>query len=112
MSLRDLKINLNRFFECMSSLHLREKVHSACHINMNKVADQGLDKVFPVPDGFADALRKGWMDQKGTIVCVEGDHHVHLNKPESVAPIITDFLQSSSPDSTESDSDSNQSAKF
>ncbi|XP_051983336.1 serine hydrolase-like protein [Xyrauchen texanus] len=65
------------------------------------MADQGLDNVFPVPDGFADDLRKGWMDQKGTIVCVEGDHHVHLNKPDSVAPIITDFLQSHRPDSTE-----------
>lgn len=25
---------------------------------------------------------------------VEGDHHVHLNNPERVAPIITDFLLS------------------
>uniref|UniRef100_A0A3B4D1A4 AB hydrolase-1 domain-containing protein n=1 Tax=Pygocentrus nattereri TaxID=42514 RepID=A0A3B4D1A4_PYGNA len=29
-----------------------------------------------------------------TIVTVEGNHHIHLNDPAVVAPIITDFLQS------------------
>lgn len=35
---------------------------------------------------------------QSTIVEVEGDHHIHLNKPENVAPVITDFLQTHSPE--------------
>uniref|UniRef100_A0A3Q1GZM1 AB hydrolase-1 domain-containing protein n=1 Tax=Anabas testudineus TaxID=64144 RepID=A0A3Q1GZM1_ANATE len=29
-----------------------------------------------------------------TVVTVPGDHHVHLNNPEVVAPLVSDFLQS------------------
>lgn len=28
-----------------------------------------------------------------TVVTVPGDHHVHLNNPEVVAPLVSDFLQ-------------------
>lgn len=41
---------------------------------------------------------------QATVVDVEGDHHIHLNKPEAVASIITDFLQSQNPDKKESES--------
>ncbi|XP_051560467.1 serine hydrolase-like protein isoform X1 [Myxocyprinus asiaticus] len=108
---RDFRINLRNIvmITLEQCLYMQSLIQARV---MLLLADQGLDKVFPVPDGFADALRKGWMDQKGTIVCVEGDHHVHLNKPENVAPLITDFLQSHSPDQTECDSDCNQPAKL
>lgn len=49
---------------------------------------------------------------QATIRDIEGDHHIHLNKPESVASIITDFLQSHSPDKTESEFDNNQKSKL
>lgn len=49
---------------------------------------------------------------QATIIDIEGDHHIHLNKPESVASIITDFLQSHSPDKTESECDNNQTSKL
>lgn len=28
-----------------------------------------------------------------TVVTVQGDHHTHLNNPETVAPLVSDFLQ-------------------
>lgn len=28
------------------------------------------------------------------VVTVAGDHHVHLNSPEVVAPLVSEFLQS------------------
>lgn len=31
---------------------------------------------------------------QGVVVTVPGDHHVHLNHPEIVAPVVSDFLQS------------------
>lgn len=29
-----------------------------------------------------------------TVLTVPGSHHVHLNNPENVAPIVSDFLRS------------------
>ncbi len=105
-------------------------------------AKDGLFKTFTLPDGYVDMIQKSWTEQKvrcghihtnisakclsgmalyrnnfltplqATIVDVEGDHHIHLNKPESVDSIITDFLQSHSPDKTESESSNNQSSKL
>lgn len=33
------------------------------------------------------------ISSKHTVVMVTGDHHVHLNNPEVVAPLVSDFLQ-------------------
>lgn len=30
---------------------------------------------------------------QNTVVMVPGDHHVHLNNPEVVAPLVSEFLQ-------------------
>lgn len=49
---------------------------------------------------------------QATIIDIEGDHHIHLNKPESMASIITDFFQSHSPDKIESECDNNQTSKL
>lgn len=49
---------------------------------------------------------------QATIIDIEGDHHIHLNKPESVASIITEFLQAHNPDETESESDNSQTSKL
>ncbi|KAM7008652.1 serine hydrolase-like protein [Tautogolabrus adspersus] len=38
-------------------------------------------------------LLQGYRDRNHTVVTVPGDHHVHLNNPEVVAPLISDFLQ-------------------
>lgn len=34
-----------------------------------------------------------FISSQHTVVTVTGDHHVHLNNPEVVAPLISDFLQ-------------------
>ncbi|XP_016327005.1 serine hydrolase-like protein [Sinocyclocheilus anshuiensis] len=108
---RDFRINLknivnNNMEQC---LHMMSLVKAPVMILLAK---DGLFKTFILPDGYVDMILKSWTDQKATIVDVEGDHHIHLNKPESVASIITDFLQSHSPDKTESESNNNQSSKL
>lgn len=42
---------------------------------------------------FASKLLEGYCNRNHTVVTVTGDHHVHLNNPEVVAPLISDFLQ-------------------
>lgn len=38
-------------------------------------------------------LLQGYQDKNNTVKKVPGDHHVHLNNPEVVAPFVSDFLQ-------------------
>ncbi|KAF4118456.1 serine hydrolase-like protein [Onychostoma macrolepis] len=108
---RDFRINLknivnNNMEQC---LHMISVVKAPVMILLAK---DGLFKTFTLPNGYLDKILKSWNDQKATIVDVEGDHHIHLNKPESVASIITDFLQSHSSDKTESESSNNKSSKL
>ncbi|XP_077102465.1 serine hydrolase-like protein [Siphateles boraxobius] len=108
---RDFRINLknivnNNMQQCLYMLSLvKARV-------MLLLANEGLFKTFTLPNGYSDMIRKSWTDQKATILDIEGDHHIHLNKPESVASRITDFLQSHSPDKTESEFDNNQTSKL
>jgi hypothetical protein len=44
------------------------------------------------------------------VVNVPGDHHVHLNTPETVAQLITDFLQKEAP--SHSTAENTQAAKL
>uniref|UniRef100_A0A9J8DIW2 Serine hydrolase like n=2 Tax=Cyprinus carpio TaxID=7962 RepID=A0A9J8DIW2_CYPCA len=97
---RDFRINLVSHFNIF--------IHSFAF----QLAKDGLFKMFTLPNGYGDRIQKSWTDQKATILNIEGDHHIHLNKPESVASIITDFLQSHSPDETENESNKNQSSKL
>ncbi|XP_028290879.1 serine hydrolase-like protein [Gouania willdenowi] len=39
------------------------------------------------------ALVQGYLDRNDTVVTVPGNHHVHLNNPEVVAGLISDFLR-------------------
>uniref|UniRef100_A0A8C1FVK0 Serine hydrolase like n=1 Tax=Cyprinus carpio carpio TaxID=630221 RepID=A0A8C1FVK0_CYPCA len=108
---RDFRINLknivnNNIEQC---LHMLSLVKARV---MLLLAKDGLFKMFTLPNGYGDRIQKSWTDQKATILNIEGDHHIHLNKPESVASIITDFLQSHSPDETENESNKNQSSKL
>lgn len=107
---RDFRINLRNIamVTLEQSLYMQSKIQARV---MLLKASQGFDKQFPFHYGYADALQKGWLEQKATIVDIEGDHHVHLNNPEMVAPIITDFLQSHSTDQAKSDSEG-QTAKL
>lgn len=33
-------------------------------------------------------------DFQHKVVRIQGDHHIHLNKPEVVAPLVSEFLES------------------
>ncbi|XP_029353166.1 serine hydrolase-like protein [Echeneis naucrates] len=39
------------------------------------------------------ALQQGYLDRNHSVVTVTGDHHVHLNDPEIIAPLVSHFLQ-------------------
>ncbi|XP_062865923.1 serine hydrolase-like protein isoform X2 [Trichomycterus rosablanca] len=90
---RDIRINLTNIIRITleQSLHMQSKIKAKVLVLR---ASQGWVKIFPQPEEFADPLLKGWTDQGNTLVLIEGDHHVHLNNPELVAPVITDFLLS------------------
>ncbi|XP_043100494.1 serine hydrolase-like protein [Puntigrus tetrazona] len=98
---RDMRINLKNIVSNSMELclHMLSLVEAPVMIVL---ANDGLYKIFILPDGYIDTIRKGWTDQNATIVDVEGDHHIHLNKPEAVASVITDFLQSHGPDNNQS----------
>nr|AAH44494.1 Serine hydrolase-like [Danio rerio] len=100
---RDFRINLKNiiYINIDQCLHVLSQVKAKV---MLLLAKDGLFKTFTLPDGYADRICKSWTDQKATFVEVEGDHHVHLNNPEAVSSVITDFLQPQSPDQTESQS--------
>lgn len=42
---------------------------------------------------FFSTLLQGYRDKNHTVVTVDGDHHVHLNNPETVSTLVSDFLQ-------------------
>ncbi|XP_026118909.1 serine hydrolase-like protein [Carassius auratus] len=108
---RDFRINLKNTvsYNMEQCLHMMSQVKAPVMILLAK---DGLFKTFALPDGYVDLILKSWANQKATIVNVEGDHHIHLNKPESMASIITDFLQSHSPVKPQSESNNNQSSKL
>uniref|UniRef100_A0A671YHP6 Serine hydrolase like n=1 Tax=Sparus aurata TaxID=8175 RepID=A0A671YHP6_SPAAU len=64
--------------------------HICCQL---KVADKGFCVTFPDSDQqkVASRLLQGYHD-RNVMVSVPGDHHVHLNNPEVVAPLVSEFL--------------------
>ncbi|XP_067297196.1 serine hydrolase-like protein [Pseudorasbora parva] len=108
---RDFRVNLKNIvnIDMQQCLHMMSLIKARVMILM---ANDGLFKTMLLPDGYNDMIRKHWTDQKATILDIEGEHHIHLTKPESVASIITEFLQSHSPDKTVSQSDKSQISKL
>ncbi|XP_066517305.1 serine hydrolase-like protein [Hoplias malabaricus] len=98
---RDIRINLTNIarMDVEQSLYLQEQIKAKVLVLR---ASQGLLKIFPQPKDLYSRLQKGWEATGSTIVTVEGDHHVHLNDPAVVAPVITDFLQSVAPENASS----------
>ncbi|KAF7689502.1 hypothetical protein HF521_012855 [Silurus meridionalis] len=90
---RDIRINLTNIVRTTleQSLHLQSQINAKVLVLW---ANHGLQKTFPQAEDLAGPLLKGWSGRNTSFETVEGDHHVHLNNPEIVAPIITDFLLS------------------
>ncbi|KAF4075200.1 hypothetical protein AMELA_G00231900 [Ameiurus melas] len=108
---RDIRLNLTNIVR--SSLEQCLNFQSQINAKVLRLwASEGLQKTLPQPEEMAVPLLKGWSEQGSTIVTVEGDHHVHLNNPERVAPIITDFLLSQTSRHIANASDFNQAPKL
>ncbi|KAI5618405.1 serine hydrolase-like protein, partial [Silurus asotus] len=88
---RDIRINLTNIVRTTleQSLHLQSQINAKV---LMLWASHGLQKTFPQAEDLAGPLLKGWSGRNTSFETVEGDHHVHLNNPEIVAPVITDFL--------------------
>ncbi|XP_065814618.1 serine hydrolase-like protein isoform X2 [Labrus bergylta] len=59
-------------------------------------AEAGFDKLYLKATNqktAISALLQAYRDRNHTVVKIPGDHHVHLNNPEAVAPLVSDFLQ-------------------
>uniref|UniRef100_A0A668AQ16 Uncharacterized protein n=1 Tax=Myripristis murdjan TaxID=586833 RepID=A0A668AQ16_9TELE len=74
------------------SLELQSRIHPEFLL----FSEGCFNRIFSEPDRkkFTSALVQGFWERNHTVVTVPGDHHVHLNSPEIVAPFVCDFLQS------------------
>ncbi|KAL2086541.1 hypothetical protein ACEWY4_017600 [Coilia grayii] len=91
---RDIRVNLKNVtrISLEQSLELQSRIQARVLLLL---ADAGLNKVFPLPEGCSEALMNGYQRNKNMkVITVAGDHHVHMNQPEAVAAIVTDFMQS------------------
>ncbi|RVE76469.1 hypothetical protein OJAV_G00007930 [Oryzias javanicus] len=91
---RDFRINLKNVVRISldQSLELLSKIQASVLVVL---AEDGFEKMFSeTKEGkFASALLQAYRDREHAVVTVPGNHHVHLNNPENVAPLLSDFLQ-------------------
>ncbi|KAG7238433.1 hypothetical protein INR49_030940 [Caranx melampygus] len=91
---RDFRINLKNIVRISleQSLEMQSRIKASVLVVL---AEGGFEKIFAEPDQkkFTSALLQAYRDTNHTVVRVPGDHHVHLNDPEAVAPLVSDFLQ-------------------
>ncbi|KAM9362554.1 serine hydrolase-like protein [Symphorus nematophorus] len=91
---RDFRINLKNIVRISleQSLVMQSRIKASCLVIL---AEDGFEKIFAEADQkkFTSALLQAYRDRNDTVMTVPGDHHVHLNKPEVVAPLVSDFLQ-------------------
>uniref|UniRef100_UPI003AABADF8 serine hydrolase-like protein isoform X2 n=1 Tax=Centroberyx gerrardi TaxID=166262 RepID=UPI003AABADF8 len=91
---RDFRINLKNIVRISmeQSMEFQSRIQ-ACMLVV--LAEEGFEKIFAEHEQkkFTSALLQAYRDRNHTVVRVPGDHHVHLNSPEVVAPFVSDFLQ-------------------
>ncbi|XP_024145210.1 serine hydrolase-like protein isoform X1 [Oryzias melastigma] len=91
---RDFRINLKNVVRISldQSLELLSKIQASVLVVL---AEDGFEKMFSdsKQSKFTSALLQAYRDRNHAVVTVPGDHHVHLNNPENVAPLLSDFLQ-------------------
>ncbi|XP_047435629.1 serine hydrolase-like protein [Mugil cephalus] len=91
---RDLRIKLKNIgrISLEQSLDMQSRIKASVLVLL---ADDGLEKMFDQPElnNYKSAIFQAYRDRNHTLVKVQGSHHVHLNNPEAVAPLVSDFLQ-------------------
>ncbi|XP_070777253.1 serine hydrolase-like protein [Enoplosus armatus] len=91
---RDLRVNFKNIVRISleQSLEMQSRIQASVLVVL---AEEGIDRIFsePAQNKFTSTLLQCLWDRNHTVVTVPGDHHVHLNKPEVVAPFVSDFLR-------------------
>ncbi|XP_070838066.1 serine hydrolase-like protein isoform X3 [Chaetodon trifascialis] len=91
---RDLRVNFKNIARLTveQSLEMQSRIQASV---LAVLADGGSDRIFsePAQSKFTSMLLQCLRDRNHRVVTVPGDHHVHLNKPEVVAPFVSDFLR-------------------
>ncbi|XP_070838101.1 serine hydrolase-like protein [Chaetodon trifascialis] len=91
---RDLRVNFRNIARITleQSLEMQSRIQASVLVVL---ADKGFGATPQNSDlqNIASALRQGYHDRNHTVVTVSGDHHIHLNNPEVVAPLVSDFLR-------------------
>ncbi|CAN9510474.1 unnamed protein product [Ophioblennius macclurei] len=88
---RDLRVNFKHIdrFSLELCLMMQSKLQASILIVL---ADNSSEA--PHSEQRYSKLLQVYKDGNHAVATVPGDHHVHLNDPEVVAPLVTDFLQS------------------
>lgn len=91
---RDFRINLRNIARLTWDQCLEAQSRITASVLL-VLAEEGFEKKFGKPHQkeLIAALLQAYRDRNHTVVTVPGDHHIHLNNPEVVAPIVSDFLQ-------------------
>lgn len=91
---RDFRINLRNIARLTwdQCLEAQSRITASLLLIL---AEEGTEKKYVKPDQteIIAALVQAYRDRNHTVVTVPGDHHIHLNNPEVVAPLVSDFLQ-------------------
>uniref|UniRef100_A0A8C4Z4V6 Serine hydrolase like n=1 Tax=Gadus morhua TaxID=8049 RepID=A0A8C4Z4V6_GADMO len=110
---RDFRINLKNImrFSTEQCLELQSRITTRVLVLL---AEEGFEKRFAesYQAKLISNILQGYREPNGVVVTLPGDHHVHLNHPESVAPFITDFLQSNGPSNLTSSAEDPEPAKL
>uniref|UniRef100_H3CIY8 Serine hydrolase like n=1 Tax=Tetraodon nigroviridis TaxID=99883 RepID=H3CIY8_TETNG len=91
---RDLRVN----FKNIVRLSLEQSLEMLSRIQASVLAVLAQDGCYkslsePSQNNFTSTLLQFLRDRNHTVVTVAGDHHTHLNTPEVVASLISEFLQ-------------------
>ncbi|XP_072318951.1 serine hydrolase-like protein [Eucyclogobius newberryi] len=92
---RDFRINLKNIarISCEQSVEMQSRIQASVLVIL---AEDGFEKLFAESEQkkLISEILQGYRDRNHNVVTVPGDHHVHLNNPECVAPLVSDFLHS------------------
>ncbi|XP_008315255.1 serine hydrolase-like protein [Cynoglossus semilaevis] len=92
---RDIRINLKNIVRATLELCLdmQSRIKAS---GLIVLAQDGFEKMFAEDEQkkFVSALERAYRDRNHKVVRIQGDHHIHLNKPEVVAPLVSEFLES------------------
>ncbi|XP_017287580.1 serine hydrolase-like protein [Kryptolebias marmoratus] len=92
---RDMRLHLKNTVRISleQSLDFQSRIEASILVIL---AESGFEKLFAEDEQkkFPSIILQGYRDRNHTVVSVPGSHHVHLNNPEVVAPLVSDFLRS------------------